>query len=122
QATWVFYDMVFPLSQQNGVVATTPTLALAPALAQDTQVVLQTIYYPLDLESPDDPVEQVIQPFGEAVIAFAMAWLLQQVNDVDASRWMAEGMMLLNELKDAVADVSDQNTEFLDTGLWTEQG
>jgi len=115
---WVYYDLLFPIIQTNGSLDATPTLAVAPALAQDIQVLIESIYHPLELTDVEDPVEPVIQAFGEVVLQFAMAWLLQTVNDVEAGRWAGDGMAGLAELRDAVAQVSQQNTEALDTGLW----
>jgi len=115
--TIVYYDLLYPIQQVGDVVAPVPTLALAPALAQDTTVLLETIYFPLDLTVPEDIVEPIISRNGEAVLAFAMYWLLQTVNDTEARSWQAEGIGKLTLLRDTVAQVSGQNTEFLDSGL-----
>lgn len=113
----VYYDLIYPLASVEGVVRPSATLALAPALPQDTQVLLETVYFPTDLTNADDVVEPIIGRNGEAVLAFALYWLLQTVNDVEARGWQAQGLAGLAVLRDTVAQVSGQNTEFLDSGL-----
>ena len=114
----VYYDLLRPIMQIENAMVAVPTLALAPALAQDTTVLLESVYYPLDLgPPPNDLVEPVIAQNGEGVLAFAMYWLLQTVNDVEARGWQAEGVAKLTLIRDSVAQVSQQNTEFFDTGL-----
>lgn len=116
-STIVFYDLLYPIIQVDAVLAPVPTLALAPALAQDTTILMETVYFPLDFVNATDLVEPIIARNGEAVLCFAMYWLLQQVNDLEARSWQAEGVGKLSLIRDTVAQVSGQNTEFLDTGL-----
>ena len=95
----------------------TRILTIAPALATSLTGRLYYMTQRERLQKDTDVLDASVSEHQDVVVAYAMAWLLRTVNDMEAERWFGDAQEMRAELMQDLEPMSAENTEALSSGL-----